>query len=98
MLVGVDVEDRQDLAELSALLGQTEFEPVEVRPFDGQAAVQLLVSFVGGGATLRVLEVWLRGRADVRKNFRVTIEGKEFVGTDVETVERILRLLHELEQ
>ena len=95
LAVGVPADDRPDLAELSATLGQPAFEPVELRPFDGQTMVQLVVSLGGGGAAMRVLEVWLRERAEVRKNFRVTVDGMEIVGADVETVERVIRALRQ---
>jgi hypothetical protein len=97
LAVGVPEQDRPDLARLSDALGQLVFDPVDLRPFDGQTVVQLVVS-LGGGAALRVLEVWLRERAEVRKNFRVTVDGMEIVGADAETVERVLRALRQDEQ
>jgi hypothetical protein len=98
LAVGVPEQDRPDLARLSDSLAQPTFDPVELRPFDGQTVVQLVVSLGGGGAALRVLEVWLRERAEVRKNFRVTVDGMEIVGADAETVERVLRALRQSEE
>ncbi|HVX69712.1 MAG TPA: hypothetical protein VHA79_08490 [Mycobacteriales bacterium] len=91
--VGVPAEDRSDLEDLSVALGLPSFDPVEVRPFDGQTAVQLVVALGGGGGALRVVEVWLRERASVKKNFRVTVDGMEIVGADVEAVERVIAAL-----
>lgn len=98
LIVGLPADETPDLAELSAALGQPTFDPVEVRPFDGQTLVELVVTLGGGGAALRALEVWLRERAATRRVLRVTIDGKEFVGYDAKTVERILKALREHDQ
>jgi hypothetical protein len=92
LVVSVPADDCPDLAELSAALGQPAFDPVELRPFDGQTLVQLVVSLGGGGAAIRVLEVWLRERAKIRKNSWVrTEDGIVISGADVKGIERILK-------
>lgn len=66
-------------------------EQVEAHPFDGEALAQLVGVLSTGG--LSTLAVWLRARAKQRKHFRVSVDGMELTGYEVDEAERIIGLL-----
>jgi hypothetical protein len=87
-----DPDAHRDLAALAT--GTTNASQVaEQRPFDGQAALEAVVTL--SPATYPFFRTWVRSRIDRRKQFKVISDGIEMTGYTADEAEQILKRIQE---
>jgi hypothetical protein len=93
-IIGVPVEDRDDLTSLAEEL-QAKGDLGEHRYFDGATFVEVVLPLVLSGGSWLTIRTWLRTRADKQKAMRVTCRGTEITGMKPRDAERMIRVLAE---
>lgn len=91
VVVSIDSSDDDADAELRKLahaLSTTE-EPVEVSPFDGASALQLIASV--SAVSFPYFRMWVNSRTAARKQFKVVIDGVELTGYNEAEADRIIQ-------
>ncbi|NDZ77252.1 hypothetical protein G3I19_01655 [Streptomyces sp. SID10853] len=90
IIVAINSNEPQAADELEVLAHgiTTAGERTEQRPFDGEAALQMLIAL--SVATFPYFRTWIRSRADQRKETKVVVDGLELSGYTEKEVNRIL--------
>jgi hypothetical protein len=94
LIVGVPVEDRDELRQLAESLNM-ETAITEQQYFDGQNFADLLVNLTYSAAAWATLRTWISTRANRYKTTRITYKGVEIEGVSPSDAERIIKLIDE---